>query len=304
MEQNQTELLAPEGGQDFPQLSVTTHLEAIKEAAEGMAKAAEIDLVWAPKIKVMDAETRAQAIAVGKSLKSCANKIQEARIKAQAPLKKFVEDSKAICDDVCKKLLDAEALINAELVRFAEEQKAEEERKKREALAKLEAERKRLEAEARERQAEEDRRQAEEAERIAKAREEAKKAAKKNGQNMTAITQADEAAAAERARIEAERAVREKEEADRKAAADAALAAAEAKAAAEIADAKGKGKTKAVQEVWNSELLDLAKVPRRFLSLDETKVRKYLASGAFEETDPLKIIDGMRCWKALSARKG
>ena len=97
----------------------------------------------------------------------------------------------------------------------------------------------------------------------------------------------------ERERIEAERRREEQEEQSRR----------DAKLVADLAKANAKEKTKGVKRVYAWEVIDAAKVPRMFLTFDDSKVRKYLNSGVVSETDELKIIDGLRVWTALQAHK-
>lgn len=319
MKQPEVEVLPPlseaETAEIAP-LKIQTPIEDVQRLFETIAQAQEKAVVWADKTNIVDSATRDEAIGLGKLIKRTANLIDERRLALQAPVKDYITELKTLCDKVRKPLLDAEATLNKKIVDYAaaETRKAEEE--KRIALAKLREEEEKREAEKREREAAELLKRQEEDRRLEevrlKALEEAKASAPVQGElteGEVPNTDVEDATLAamslEQAKIDQERAERDRLSSEQAALDEADRLAREQAAKNDMAKAQHKTKTKGVKTVWCFELLDISQVPRQYLSYDETKVRKYLQSGvADDQTNPEKVIPGLRCWKAIQAHKG
>lgn len=275
------------------------------------ALSANIKLFLEPinSVAVTDAASCAEALATVKQVKAFAKQVTETRVSLVKPHNDFVDSVNAYAKQLTGPLADAESKLKAsitayeveqERARQKERQRIEDERIAREMA--IEKERLAQEAKARAVREAEEKRIAEEqraaADRARKEREEAE--AMFGAQDAAEKRALEEAAEAERQRVEAEakerarlaeldrlaenaRLERERNERDKE-------------AKRQIAELEA-SRVKNMRKVWKFEVTDPMAVPGEFLVINETAIRDAIKAG-------IRTIPGVRIYEEASLAVG
>jgi hypothetical protein len=295
----------PDAVVDLVPLNFGSPLEQFKNLFDRMANIRAKVILWEEKTVIKDSKTRDQAIQLRTTVTRTAKAIEDAYLSLTEPARAYLKEVRGYATQAQVALIgtkDDPALgvggrLTKKVSDYAAQCKREEEEAKRKALAEQkriedEIAAKKAEAEAKEQalRIEEDRRIQEiEAAKLAQAQAE--------GHDETDQMEADLAMAEEQARIDAERAQRDKAKRDQEIADQKAKDEAQQKMVNEMAKATSKGKVKGVKEIWSKELVDESLLDKQFMTYDPAKAQKWLDGGFYnkKETDPEKIIPGLRC---------
>ena len=285
----------------MPLLKIDISTEVAEKWMERTVAGCALAVEWAEKMVVDSHESRDQARRERQAIRSAQSLLDKNFIEFMRPADEKRDELSQVRNNIKARLQVAVDLYDKKGVAYNQECARLEAEQKAKALAAQRAEEERIAAERRQREAEEEKLRAQEAEKIARLKAEAQKKAKAEGDKATAKLQAEEAAKAEVARIEGERAAREKAERDRQAAEEAEKDRVHAQTMGAMGNATALGRQKGVRKIWIIEIINEKHVPREFCTYDPAKSRGYLQTGAFTETDPLKIIPGLRCYQSLKS---
>lgn len=321
MQQVEAEYLSPEQVPDDATVEMVpiefpAPLEQLKNLFDRMASIREQVIVWEKNTLITNSKTRDEAIRLRTTVTRTAKLIEDTYLAVTAPLRDGLKEARGYASNAQLALVgtkDQPALgvagrLTTKISDYASQCLREEQEQKRKALA----EQKRIEDEIAARkakaEAEERIKRQEEEQRIEevrlKALEEANKKAKPQEElaegeipNDDAEMEVLNAMAEEQARIEELRVKREAERKSQEIADQKAKDEAQQKMVTEMAKAEHKGQVKGVQEIWTIELLDEEALDKKFMVFDPGKARAFLKAGFHnkKETDPEKIIPGLRC---------
>ena len=312
--QQQSELLPPEEEQqeakvEIQPLRIDTPLEQFKNLFDRLAAIRSKVILWESKTVIKDSKTRDEAILLRTTVTQTAKFIENTRKALQQPVKEYIKEMNGYAQHATEALVGTEAeptlgvagRLTQKINDYAAECKRLEEEIKRKALADQKRIHDEIEAKKAEEDAKEQARQLEENLRLQRIEEEALAQAQKEGQTETDQMAADIAREEERARIEQERVAREKAKKDREIADQKAKDEAQQKMVNEMAKASAQGRVKGVKEIWSIELVDEDLLDKKFMVFEPSKARKILEAGMYnkKETDPEKIIPGLRCLVVL-----
>jgi hypothetical protein len=147
--EHEVEVLPPltEGEQEFPLLRVQYPMEQLKDLFDGIAKVQDSAVLWAEKTVIDSPTTRDEARRLRQMIKGTVATIDEKRLMVTQPVRAYLDDLKALCDQVSGPLLLAVNTLDAKGIAYAEECRRAEQQKKDEALARQRAEEDRIKAE-------------------------------------------------------------------------------------------------------------------------------------------------------------
>ncbi len=312
--QAEVEYLSPEDvpedeNVDIVPLAFPAPLEQFKNLFDRMASLRAKVVLWEEKTVIKNSKTRDEAIRLRTTVTQTAKAIEDVYLAWTKPLRDGLKEVRGYATQAQLDLIGTKenprlgvaGRLTTKVSDYAAECKRLEEELKRKALA----EQKRIEDEIAAKKAEEDAkeqaRQLEENLRLQQIEEEALAQAQKEGQTETDQMAADIAREEERARIEQERVAREKAKKDREIADQKAKDEAQQKMVNEMAKANSVGRVKGVKEIWSIELVDEDLLDKKFMVFEPSKARKILEAGMYnkKETDPEKIIPGLRCLVVL-----
>lgn len=290
-------------------LELKTPLEHFKNLFDGMQDIRKKVILWEEKTKIKDSKSRDEAIMLRTTVTRTAKAIEDTYLRLTEPARDYLKQVRALATEAQVALIGTKddpslgvaGRLTVKVSDYAVECKRLEEEMKKKALAKQKLIEDEIEAWDMEAKFREERLQEEENLRLEQLREQALIKAQEEGHDerevQTADLVADLALQEETARIEGERAKREKEQKDQQLENEKKLNQAKQETTNTFAVATGKGKVKGVQEIWTIELLDESLLDRKYLIYDETKVRAALKNGFYDkkEKDPEKIIPGCRC---------
>lgn len=297
-------------------LTFPAPLEQLKNLFDRMASIREQVIVWEKNTVITNSKTRDEAIRLRTTVTRTAKLIEDTYLGVTAPLRDGLKEARGYASNSQLALvgtkdnptLGVAGRLTTKISDYASQCLREEQELKRKALA----EQKRIEdeiaAKKAKAEAEENRIRLEEEQRIEEVRLKALEEANANAKPQEELAEGEipnddaemailNAMAEEQARIDELRVKREAERKAQEIADQKAKDEAQQKMVSELAKAKHKGQVKGVQEVWGIELIDETALDKKFMVFDPTKACAFLKAGFHnkKETDPEKIIPGLRC---------